>query len=115
MSRVAMDAASVTARLREVALDTDLTTGTRLDAMIDMSPRAMTARLREVEALRRLCARLAEAGKSNRQSLRRSALGVLGGQLRASRRAVGSLRRGCRLPAVGSASTPPRGPGPGPS
>lgn len=52
---------AITARLREAAEATDLRTSERLAAKIDMSPSAITRRLRQVAALNRLCQRLARA------------------------------------------------------
>lgn len=59
MSIPSMSRSSVTERLRKVASLADLTPSRRLVYKIDMSPGAVTARLRQVEALRRLCLRLA--------------------------------------------------------
>jgi len=50
----------ITRRLREASRLTRLDAATRLEAKIDMSPAAVTARLREVSDLLALCERLAE-------------------------------------------------------
>lgn len=52
---------AVSARLREVARQTDLRTNRRLEAKVDYAPDAVSRRLRLVEALRRACLRLGEA------------------------------------------------------
>ncbi len=64
MNEPSMNAASISRRLRQVAELSDLATARRLDAKIDMSPRGVTLRLREVDALRRLCDRLGSAGRA---------------------------------------------------
>ncbi|HUP21933.1 MAG TPA: hypothetical protein VNB06_03225 [Thermoanaerobaculia bacterium] len=61
--RVAADegiggAAEVTARLRELSRLADLRADRRLDAKLDLSPAAVTRRLRRQSALRALCLRL---------------------------------------------------------
>jgi hypothetical protein len=55
-------AAEVTGRLRELSRLADLRADRRLDAKLDMSPAAVTRRLRRQSALRALCLRLG-AGK----------------------------------------------------
>jgi hypothetical protein len=61
-----MAARAVTERLRLAARLADLRTGRRCAAKADMSSRGVTSRLREVEALRRLCVRLASIGAGMR-------------------------------------------------
>ena len=61
MSRVDMRRAAVTERLRHVAMHSDLRSDRRLAAKIDYGPEAITARLRQVEQLRRLCLMLSRA------------------------------------------------------
>lgn len=61
--RVAADegiggAVEVTARLRELSRLADLRADRRLDAKVDLSPAAVTRRLRRQSALRALCLRL---------------------------------------------------------
>jgi hypothetical protein len=55
---VDLSPAAITARLREASALADLRTGYRLHAKVDMSPRGITERLREVERLRRVCVAL---------------------------------------------------------
>ena len=57
-ARLDMSPAAVSARLREVGRLSDLSPATRLDAKLDMSPRGVSSRLREVSELLALCARL---------------------------------------------------------
>lgn len=57
---VDMSPEAVSARLRKAAELTDLTLGKRLHAKVDYSPEAISARLRQVEELRRLCLALGE-------------------------------------------------------
>lgn len=49
---------AITERLRRASALSDLTTERRLHGKIDMSPTGVTARLREVEMLRRTCTKL---------------------------------------------------------
>ena len=56
---IPMDPGSVSKRLRQASELADLRTEHRLDAKLDMSPRGITRRLREVDQLRRACRRLA--------------------------------------------------------
>jgi len=53
---------AITRRLRQAAAATDLTTSRRLDPKLDMSPEGVGHRLRQVEALRRLCLSLGAIG-----------------------------------------------------
>jgi hypothetical protein len=54
----ALDAAVVTARLRELSRLADLRVDRRLDVKVDLSPAAVSRRLRRQSALRALCLRL---------------------------------------------------------
>ncbi len=63
-----MTPAAITERLRRASAASRLETGRRLDAKLDMSPAGITARLRQVEALRRLCATLVAAGARAREA-----------------------------------------------
>ena len=56
---VSMTPSSITARLKKVAELTDLRSELRLDQKLDLSPPAITRRLRQVAALQLACARLA--------------------------------------------------------
>jgi hypothetical protein len=62
--------AAITARLRQASALSDLTTGRRLNAKLDMSPAEITRRLARVEALRRLCAALGAIGAASRAAER---------------------------------------------
>jgi hypothetical protein len=55
---VDMSPAAITARLRQVSEAADLRPERRLDQKIDMSSAAVTRRLRRVSELRRLCIEL---------------------------------------------------------
>lgn len=55
----------VEARLREASRASDLSSGRRLDAKLDMSPAGVEARLREAAELLRTCERLAAFGRSS--------------------------------------------------
>jgi hypothetical protein len=57
---VDMSPAAISARLRHAAELSDLRTEMRLAFKVDMSPAGISARLREVERLRRLCLELAK-------------------------------------------------------
>lgn len=57
---VDMSPEAVSARLREVGAISDLEASKRLEGKIDYSPEGISARLREVEQLRRLCEGLAQ-------------------------------------------------------
>ena len=63
MSKVALDGASVRARLEEVSALADLRMGHRLESKIGMSADAVWARLCEVSDLRALCLELKSAGR----------------------------------------------------
>jgi len=52
----------------ERLLEIDLTSARRLHGMIDVSPAGVTARLREVEMLRRTCIKLARLRRPKRDS-----------------------------------------------
>lgn len=52
---VDMSPSAVSARLRRCSDLADLRPGARLDAKIDMSPAAISRRLKQVEQLRRTC------------------------------------------------------------
>lgn len=60
-----LSAPAITARLREVAKQSDLQAEHRLVHKLDMTPAGITARLASVESLRRLCAALVEIGRKN--------------------------------------------------
>lgn len=60
-----MSPSAITARLRDVAQRADLRAEHRLDHKLDMTPAGITARLAAVESLRRLCAALVEIGRNN--------------------------------------------------
>ena len=55
-----MSPQAITARLREVSALSDLAPERRLEGKIDMSPPAITARLRECAALLELCEKLVQ-------------------------------------------------------
>lgn len=55
---VDMSPSAITARLRQASDLTDLRTAARLHGKVDMSPAGITRRIREVERLRKLCAQL---------------------------------------------------------
>ncbi len=55
-------AAAITARLRRAAAASDLTTEHPLQSKLDMSAAGISSRLRQVEALRRLCLSLVRIG-----------------------------------------------------
>ena len=57
---VDMSPAAVSARLRAVAAVSDLRVDRRMDAKLDMRPDAISARIRAVGQLNRLCLKLAE-------------------------------------------------------
>lgn len=61
---VDMSPEAVTARLREVSRLADLRPENRLASKVDMSPEGVTRRLRQVSQLRRLCLRLKEVGEA---------------------------------------------------
>lgn len=56
---------AITARLRRASALSDLATERRLHGKIDMSPAGVTARLREVEMLRRTCMKLGRLRRPN--------------------------------------------------
>ena len=56
---------AVSRRLREAAAASRLARGERLSAKIDMSPGAVAARLRKASALRDFCLTLARIGRRN--------------------------------------------------
>lgn len=56
--KLSMSPRAITERLQAAAGSADLRTHRRLYAKIDMSPKGITARLREVETLRRACLKL---------------------------------------------------------
>ena len=58
-----MSKAAITERLRWVGANSDLTPERRLEGKIDMSPSAISARLREVAALLELCRTLERHGR----------------------------------------------------
>ncbi len=55
-------AAAITARLRQAAEASDLTTANRLQSKLDMSSAGISQRLQQVESLRRLCLSLVRIG-----------------------------------------------------
>ena len=61
-----MRAAAITERLRRISAMSDLTPERRLEGKLDMSPAAVTARLKEAAALLELCRVLAHARESQR-------------------------------------------------
>lgn len=64
MSTVDMSPEAVTERLREVSRLSDLRTSHRLAAKIDMSPAAVTRRLRRQSELRRTCLTWMKLGRA---------------------------------------------------
>jgi hypothetical protein len=60
-----MSPRAITARLREVASQTDLAGSDRHRYKLDMSRGGITRRLERVEALRRLCVELGRIGERN--------------------------------------------------
>ncbi len=60
-----LGAAEVTARLRRLAELSDLTASRRLDAKVDLSPAAVTRRLRTQSRLRDACLRWVAIGRAN--------------------------------------------------
>ena len=63
MSGVDLSPDAVTARLRMASDLADLRPGHRLDAKIDLRPAAVTARLRIASELQELCRELQRAGR----------------------------------------------------
>lgn len=61
-----MRAEALRERLKVASAMSDLTTTNRLRAKVDYAPEAVAGRLREVEKLRRVCLRLAEAAGPSR-------------------------------------------------
>lgn len=59
---VDMSPAAISARLREVSRLSDLDRDLRLHGKVDYSPEGISARLREVGELNRLCEQLASPG-----------------------------------------------------
>jgi len=59
------DPAEVTARLLRLAAVSDLTAARRLDAKVDLSPAAVTRRLRTQSRLRDACLRWVAIGRAN--------------------------------------------------
>jgi hypothetical protein len=55
-----MSPQAITARLREISAISDLAPERRLEGKIDVSPQAITARLREAAALLELCEKLSQ-------------------------------------------------------
>lgn len=55
-----MSPEAISARLRQISALADLAPERRLEGKIDMSPQAITARLREAAALLELCEKLAQ-------------------------------------------------------
>ncbi|MFP3941792.1 MAG: hypothetical protein ACLF0P_15970 [Thermoanaerobaculia bacterium] len=66
MTSVDMSPEAVTQRLRELSRMSDLRTANRLAAKVDMSPEAVTRRLRRQSELRRTCLAWMELGKAVR-------------------------------------------------
>ncbi|MFP3941785.1 MAG: hypothetical protein ACLF0P_15935 [Thermoanaerobaculia bacterium] len=66
MTSVDMSPEAVTQRLRELSRMSDLRTANRLAAKVDMSPEAVTRRLRRQSELRRTCLAWMELGKAGR-------------------------------------------------
>jgi hypothetical protein len=62
MTKVDMSPRAVSARLRAVSECSDLDSSRRLDAKINLSPNAISERLATVSALRDLCLYLGRAG-----------------------------------------------------
>jgi hypothetical protein len=62
-----MSPPAVTARLRRASELSDLHPDRRLDGKLDMTPAAVTTRLKEVAALLRLTLKLGEAGRAPRR------------------------------------------------
>jgi hypothetical protein len=62
MKGVDLSPGAITARLREASQKSDLSPERRLDAKIDLSPAAITARLKEASDLRETCLKLAAIG-----------------------------------------------------
>jgi hypothetical protein len=63
---IEMSPAAVTERLRRAAAQSDLRTESRLLPKLDMTPAGVTRRLEKVESLRRFCLELVRIGQRNR-------------------------------------------------
>jgi hypothetical protein len=74
-----LGAAAITERLRRASAESDLGTERRLAPKLDMSARGVTARLRQVEALRRLCLALGAIGSAARGAPRLDGAAASGG------------------------------------
>lgn len=61
-----MSPSAITERLRRASKLTDLSAERRLEAKLDMSPSGITARLREASELLALCRKLETAGGDSR-------------------------------------------------
>ena len=65
MSGISMSPAAIRARLEEASAQTDLATEKRLETKIDLSPQAISDRLRAVSELRDLCLHLGRSRASS--------------------------------------------------
>jgi len=65
--KVDMSPAAITARLKEVSRLADLRPEMRLHCKVDMSPAGVTRRLRQVSQLRDLCLELGRLGAASRR------------------------------------------------
>lgn len=63
--RVDMSPEAVTERLREMSRHSDLRPENRLAAKVDMSPQAVTRRLKKQAQLREMCLALQRIGEAN--------------------------------------------------